>query len=60
VPIDRDIIALLKSEGLKTNEAILAALTEFIDLVDEENEEMGDGLGSDDKEESDGEAEPEE
>jgi hypothetical protein len=50
VAIDNDIIKLLKSEGLKTNEAIMVALSEFIDVVEDENESMGEGVANEDKE----------
>ena len=50
--IDHDIIKLLKSEGLKTNEAIIVALSEFIDVVEDENESMGEAVANEDKEEA--------
>jgi hypothetical protein len=42
--IDKDIIKLLKGEGFKTNEAILDALTEFIEIVEDENADMAAGV----------------
>ena len=46
--LEEDVIKLLKAEGFKINEAIKDALDEFIDIVDEENEDMEEG-GDDDK-----------
>ena len=42
--LEEDIIKLLKSEGFKMNEAIRDALDEFLDTVNEENEDMDDDL----------------
>lgn len=42
--MEEDIIKLLKSEGFKMNEAIRDALDEFLDTVNEENEDMDDDL----------------
>jgi hypothetical protein len=36
--IEKDIIKLLKAEGLKINETIRDALDEFIEVVNEEGE----------------------
>jgi len=38
--LDDDIIKLLKADGLKMNEAIRSALTDFIDIVKDENEDF--------------------
>jgi len=40
--LDDDIIKLLKADGLKMNEAIRSALTDFIDIVKDENEDFED------------------
>ncbi len=53
--LEEDIIKLLKSEGFKMNEAIRDALDEFLDTVNDENEDMDDDL-----EEEDGGGEDEE
>jgi hypothetical protein len=42
--LEEDIIKLLKSEGFKINEAIRDAVDEFLDTVNEENEDMDDDL----------------
>lgn len=47
--LEEDIIKLLKTEGFKINEAIKDALDEFIDIVDEENEDMEEAGDDDDK-----------
>jgi hypothetical protein len=49
--LEEDIIKLLKNEGFKINEAIRDALDEFVDIVDEENEDMDEDLEDDDDEE---------
>jgi hypothetical protein len=49
VAIDRDIIKLLKGEGFKTNEAIMDALTEFLEIVEDENADMAEGVDNDEK-----------
>ena len=46
--LEEDIIKLLKNEGFKMNEAIRDALDEFVDIVDEENEDMEENLDDDD------------
>jgi hypothetical protein len=46
--LEEDIIKLLKSEGFKMNEAIRDALDEFLDTVNEENEDMDDDLDDED------------
>jgi hypothetical protein len=46
--LEEDIIKLLKSEGFKMNEAIRDALDEFLDTVNEENEDMDDDLSDED------------
>jgi hypothetical protein len=51
--LEEDVIKLLKNEGFKINEAIKDALDEFIDIVDEENEDMEEG--GDDEEADDDE-----
>ncbi len=51
--IDKDIIKLLKAEGFKTNEAIVDALTEFIEVVQDENADMEEGIEENDKEQTD-------
>lgn len=53
--LEEDILKLLKNEGFKSNEAIRAALDEFVDIVEEENEDMEAGL--DDEEEAEEEEE---
>jgi hypothetical protein len=45
--LEEDIIKLLKHEGFKINEAIKDALDEFVDIVDEENEDMEENLDDD-------------
>ena len=47
--LEEDVIKLLKAEGFKINEAIKDALDEFIDIVDEENEDMEEAGDDDDK-----------
>ena len=54
--IDKDIIKLLKGEGFKTNEAIIDALTEYIEVVEDENADMAEGVEENDKEQTDDEA----
>jgi hypothetical protein len=49
--LEEDIIKLLKNEGFKMNEAIRDALDEFVDIVDEENEDMEENLDDDDEKE---------
>ncbi|MBA3707441.1 MAG: hypothetical protein H0W83_01315 [Planctomycetes bacterium] len=49
MPIDRDIIKLLKGEGFKTNEAIMDALTEFMEIVEDENADMAEGVDREEK-----------
>jgi hypothetical protein len=50
--LEEDIVKLLKHEGYKINEAIRDALDEFLDIVNDENEDMeesdDDGAGDDD------------
>ncbi len=53
--LEEDIIKLLKNEGFKINEAIRDALDEFVDVVDEENEDMDENLEDDDDEEEEDE-----
>ncbi len=53
--LEEDIIKLLKNEGFKINEAIRDALDEFVDIVDEENEDMDEDLEDDDDEEEEDE-----
>jgi hypothetical protein len=38
--IEKDFIALMKSEGYRVNETILDALDEFVGIVSDENETM--------------------
>ncbi len=40
--LEEDIVKLLKHEGYKINEAIRDALDEFLDIVNDENEDMDD------------------
>jgi hypothetical protein len=47
--LEEDIIKLLKTEGFKVNEAIRDALDEFVDIVNEENEDMGEGHDEDEE-----------
>ncbi|MBA2482477.1 MAG: hypothetical protein H0V44_17575 [Planctomycetes bacterium] len=47
--IDRDILKLLKGEGFKTNEAINDALTEFLEIVEDENADMAEGVDTEEK-----------
>jgi|GEM_PF-3251610 hypothetical protein len=47
--IEKDVIALIKAEGLKVNETIRDALDEFIDIVSDENETMQDDAGTEEK-----------
>ncbi len=49
VAIDRDILKLLKGEGFKTNEAINDALTEFLEIVEDENADMAEGVDTEEK-----------
>jgi hypothetical protein len=49
--LEEDIIKLLKNEGFKMNEAIRDALDEFVDIVDEENEDMEENLNDDEEKE---------
>ena len=42
--MEEDILKLLKSEGFKLNDTIRDALDEFIDTVNEENEDMDEDL----------------
>jgi len=53
--LEEDILKLLKSEGFKLNDTIRDALDEFIDTVNEENEDMDEDLddegGGDDDDE---------
>jgi hypothetical protein len=49
--LEDDILKLLKAEGYRVNEAVKDALDEFIELVEEENENLEESLDSDDKEE---------
>lgn len=51
--LEEDIIKLLKNEGFKSNEAIRDALDEFVDIVEEENEDMGESLEDEDSKEAD-------
>lgn len=53
--LEEDIIKLLKTEGFKTNEAIRDALDEFVDIVEEENEDMDEDLEDEEEEEDDDE-----
>ncbi len=48
--LEDDIIKLLKAEGYRINETIRDALDEFIEVVNEESEDVDDDL-DDDKEE---------
>jgi hypothetical protein len=48
--LEEDIIKLLKTEGFKVNEAIRDALDEFVDIVNEENEDMEENLDEDEEE----------
>lgn len=52
--LEEDVLKLLKSEGFKINDTIRDALDEFIDTVNEENEDMDEDLdeegGGDDDE----------
>lgn len=48
--LEEDIIKLLKTEGFKVNEAIRDALDEFVDIVNEENEDMEENLDDDEEE----------
>jgi hypothetical protein len=47
--LEEDIIKLLKTEGFKVNEAIRDALDEFVDIVNEENEDMEENLDEDEE-----------
>jgi len=47
--IEKDVIALIKAEGLKVNETIRDALDEFIDIVSDENETMQDDAVTEEK-----------
>jgi hypothetical protein len=38
--IEKDFIALMKSEGFRVNETILDALDEFVGIVSDENDAM--------------------
>lgn len=51
--LEEDVIKLLKAEGFKINEAIKDALDEFIDIVDEENEDMEEAGDDDDDKDDD-------
>jgi len=42
--LEEDVIKLLKSEGFRINETIRDALEEFLDTVNEENEDMEEDL----------------
>lgn len=42
--LEEDIVKLLKSEGFRINESIRDALDEFLDTVNEENEDMEEDL----------------
>jgi hypothetical protein len=54
--LQEDIIKLVKNEGFKVNEAIKDALDEFVDIVNEENEDMDEDLEDDEEEEEEEEA----
>ena len=45
--LEEDIVKLLKSEGYRINESIRDALDEFLDTVNEENEDMEEDLDDD-------------
>ena len=47
--LEEDVIKLLKSEGFRINETIRDALEEFLDTVNEENEDMEEDLDDDEK-----------
>jgi len=47
--LEEDIIKLLKNEGFKINESIRDALDEFVDIVEEENEDMDENLDEEDE-----------
>ena len=49
--LEDDIIKLLKAEGYRINETIRDALDEFIEVVNEESEDMDDDLDADEEEE---------
>ncbi|MBA3707995.1 MAG: hypothetical protein H0W83_04130 [Planctomycetes bacterium] len=42
--LEEDIVKLLKSEGYRINEAIKDGLDEFLDTVNDENEDMEEGV----------------
>lgn len=44
--IEKDFIALMKSEGFKVNDTILDALDEFVGIVSDENDTMQDDADS--------------
>jgi hypothetical protein len=46
--LEEDVIKLLKSEGFRMNETIRDALEEFLDTVNEENEDMEEDLDDED------------
>lgn len=49
--LEDDIIKLLKAEGYRINETIRDALDEFIEVVNDETEDMEDDLDDEDVEE---------
>ena len=48
--LEDDIIKLLKAEGYRVNETIRDALDEFIEIVEEETEDMDDDVDGDEEE----------
>jgi hypothetical protein len=51
--LEDDIIKLLKAEGYRMNETIRDALEEFIEVVNDETEDMDDGVEEEEIEEED-------
>jgi len=47
--LEDDIIKLLKAEGYRMNETIRDALDEFIEIVNEETEDMEDDITDEDE-----------
>jgi len=55
--LSSEIIRVLKAEGYRINEAITDALDEFVDLVEEENEEIDEHFEDEDDDAEEPEAE---
>ena len=51
MPLEDDIIKLLKADGYRINETIRDALVEFIEIIDEEMEGIDADIEDDEEEE---------